>query len=172
MMMRKYKSWKGLALVTLLGLIIMFALLVLLISDYLVDKNTLLLIIIILLAMVVGIAYVNFVTLQLNLRPKEFFVRKLLGATNKEIITQLLLESIVLSVFLVVSGMVLAELVSPLGEKVGSGAIHYSSITILGQISVVVALVLPVGLLTFIFPVRTFLNYINRNFSKLSQHHS
>jgi ABC-type antimicrobial peptide transport system permease subunit len=171
-MMRKYKSWKGLALVTLLGLIIMYALLVLLIGDYLVDKNTLFLILIILLMMVVGIAYINFVTQQLRLRHKEFFVRKLLGATNKEIITQLLLESIILSVFLAVSGMVLAEIVSPLGEKVGIGTIYHSSITFIGQISVMVALVSPVALLTLVLPIRTFLHYINSNFSKLSQHHN
>jgi putative ABC transport system permease protein len=170
MMMRKYKSWSGLALVTLVGLIMVYALLVLLINNYLVDRNTLFLVIIILISMVAGIAYVNFVSLQLSLRLKEFFIRKLLGASDNDIKWQLLLESIVLLVFLVVSGTVMAQLVSPFSENILDDINLVASRAILGQVLVVVVLVLPIALLTAIFPIRTFLNFLSTNFSKLSQH--
>ena len=167
-MIRKYKSWSGLALLNLLGMVSIYGLIVLLISSFLVSQNMLTLVVIILIGLVAGIAYINYISLQLRKRLKEFYVRKLLGASDKQIISQLLLESVVLSAFLVVSGMVLAELVSPwCGEIIGF-AISISSMSLLAQIFVVIILVLPIGLLGVIIPIRSFINYLKNNFSKLS----
>ena len=167
-MIRKYKSWSGLALLNLLGMVSIYGLIVLLISSFLVSQNMLTLVVIILIGLVAGIAYINYISLQLRKRLKEFYVRKLLGASDKQIISQLLLESVVLSAFLVVSGMVLAELVSPwCGEIIGF-AISISSMSLLAQIFVVIILVLPIGLLVVIIPIRSFINYLKNNFSKLS----
>ena len=167
-MIRKYKSWSGLSLLNLLGMISIYGLIVLLISGFIVSRNMLSLVVIVLIVIVVAIAYVNYITLQLRKRLKEFYVRKLLGASDKQVMSQLLLESIVLSAFLVVSGMVLAELVSPwCGEIIGV-TISISSMSFFTQLFVVIILVIPVGLLSVVFPIRTFINYLKKNFSNLS----
>lgn len=168
LMIRKYKSWSGLSLLNLLGMISIYSLIVLLISGFIISQNMLSLIAIVIIVMVVGIAYVNYITLQLRKRLKEFYVRKLLGASDIQIMSQLLLESIVLSAFLVVSGLVLAEIISPwCGEIIGV-AISVSSMSFFTQLFVVIILVVPVGLLSVIFPIRTFIKYVKKNFSKLS----
>jgi putative ABC transport system permease protein len=167
-MIRKYKSWSGLSLLNLLGMISIYGLIVLLISGFIISRNALSLIVIVVILLVVGIAYVNYITLQLRKRLKEFYVRKLLGASDNQIMSQLLMESIILSAFLVVSGLVLAELVSPwCGEIIGI-AISVSSMSFFTQLFIVVMLVIPVGLVSAVLPIRSFINYVKNNFSKLS----
>jgi len=167
-MIRKYKSWSGLSLLNLLGMISVYGLIVLLISGFIISRNMLSLIVIVLIVLVVGIAYINYITLQLRKRLKEFYVRKLLGASDKQIMAQLLLESIVLSAFLVVSGMVLAEIVSPWCGEILGVAISVSAMSFIIQLFVVIILVVPIGLLGVILPIHTFINYLKDNFSKLS----
>lgn len=155
-------------MLNILGMIGIYGLLVMLISGFIINRNVLSLIVIVLILLVAGIAYVNYITLQLRKRLKEFYVRKLLGASDKQIMSQLLLESIVLSAFLVVSGMVLAEIVAPwCGEIIGV-AISVSSMSFLVQLAVVIILVVPVGLVAVVFPIRSFINYVKDNFSKFS----
>ena len=170
LMIRKYKSWSGLALLNLLGMIGIYGLIVLLISSFIISWNMLSLIVIVLIVLVVGMAYINYITIQLRKRLKEFYVRKLLGASDKQIMAQLLLESIVLSTFLVVSGMVLAEIVAPWCGEIFGTAISVSSMSFLMQLAVVIILVVPVGLVGVVFPIRTFINYVKDNFSKYSHH--
>ena len=141
LMIRKYKSWSGLALLNLLGMIGVYGLIVLLISGFLISRNMLSLIVIVLIILVAGIAYLNYITLQLRKRLKEFYVRKLLGASDKQIMSQLLLESIVLSAFLGVSGMVLAEIVAPWCGEIFGVAISVSSMSFLRQITVIIIII-------------------------------
>ena len=169
LMIRKYKSWSGLSLLNLLGMIGVYALIVLLISGFMATRNLLIMVVIVLIILVAAIAYINYITLQLKNRVKEFYVRKLLGASDGQIMSQLLLESLVLSVFLVVSGLVLAELVSPWCGQVFGIAISVTSMSFLVQLSVVIILVVPVGLVGVVLPVHTFINYLKNNFTKLSR---
>jgi ABC-type antimicrobial peptide transport system permease subunit len=166
LMIRKYKSWSGLSLINLLGMIAVYSLIVLLISGFLVSKNMLSLIVVGLIILVAGIAYINYISLQLRNRLKEFYIRKLLGARDNQIMAQLLLESVVLSAFLVISGMVLAEIISPWCDEIIGIAISVSSISFFAQVLIVILLVVPIGLLGVIFPIRSFTNYLNKNFSK------
>ena len=158
------------SLLNLLGMIGVYGLIVLLLSGFIISQNMLSLVVIVLIVLVVGMAYINYTTIQLRKRLKEFYVRKLLGASNKQIMSQLLLESILLSAFLVISGMVLAEIVSPWCGEILGVAISVSSMSIIMQIAVVIVLVVPVGLLGVIFPIQSFINYLKNNFSKLSHH--
>ena len=84
-------------MLNLLGMIGVYGIIVLLISGFMVSRDILSLIVIGLILLVAGIAYVNYITLQLRKRLKEFYVRKLLGASDNQVMAQLLLESIVLS---------------------------------------------------------------------------
>ncbi len=168
MMIRKYKSWTGLAMLNLLGMIGVYSLIILLISNFIITRNPLSLIVISLILLVTAIAYVTYISLQLRKRLKEFYVRKLLGASDSQLMSQLLLESIVLSAFLVVSGMVLAELVAPFCSVILGTPISVSGMPLVAQLAVVILLVVPIGILSVIFPIRSFINYLRINFSKLS----
>ena len=140
-------------MLNLLGMIGIYGLIVLLISSFIISWDMLSLIVIVLIVLVVGMAYINYITIQLRKRLKEFYVRKLLGASDKQIMSQLLLESIVLSAFLVVSGMVLAEIVAPWCGEIFGIAISVSSMSFLMQIAVIIILVVQEDLKEVVHPI-------------------
>lgn len=168
LMSRKYKSWGGLSWINLLGLIGIYGLIFTLIRGFMASPDLISLTIILLILFVAAVAYVNYVTLQLRNRTKEFYVRKILGASDAELTLQVLLESIVLTSFLVVSGMVLAELAAPWCGKILGAPIVLDTVGLFGQIIIAAVMVLPVGLAAVLLPIKKYLNYIKNNFSKLS----
>ena len=81
---------------------------------------------------------------------------------------QVLLESVVLTSFMVVSGMVVAELVSPMfGDLLGVSLVT-ESMTIGKQILTLVIIVIPVGILSVILPIQSFINHVKDNITHLS----
>ena len=167
-MTRKYKSWSGLSLVTLIGLVAILSLVVLLIKGFLISQNLLSLLVILIILLVVGVAYANYLSLQLRKRLKEFYLRKLLGARDGQILLQVLLESTVLTSFVVISGMVVAELISPLfGEFLGV-SLEAELFTIWLQVAMVIIIVVPVGILAVILPVKSYIKHVNKNITHLS----
>lgn len=168
LMSRKYKSWGGLSWITLIGLIGIYGLVFILIRGFMANPDPIALAIIILILFVAAVAYINYLTLQLRNRLKEFYVRKMIGASDAQLMTQILLESVVLTTFLVISGMVLAELATPWCGKILGAMITLEPVGLLGEVVIAIILVLPVGLAGVILPVRNYINYLKTNFSKLS----
>jgi len=165
-MIRNYKSWSGLAIVNLLGIVATFGLIITLIKGLLVQPNLTSFLVIILITFIVGVAYANFTALQLRKRRRETYIRKLLGAKDVQIIQQLVIESVVLVTFLVVSGLVLAELFAPVCGSL-LGVLMPETILSFGeQILIVIILVVPVGILGAILPIKAFVNYVNNSLSK------
>ena len=167
-MSRKYKSLGGLSWVNLVGLIGIYALIFILIRGFMAKPDLFALTIVLLIMFVAAVAYVNYVTLQLRKRTKEFYVRKLLGAQDNEILAQILLESVVITSFLVISGMVLAEIVTPFCGNLLGSPISLTSVGLISQVVIVLFMVIPVGLLAVLFPVYKYIAYVKDNFSKLS----
>lgn len=168
LMSRKYKSWGGLSWINLVGLIGVYGLIFILIRGFITNPDTVSLVIILLILFVAAVAYINYVTLQLRRRTKEFYVRKLIGAKDNELLTQILLESTVLTSFLVISGMVLAELATPWCGKILGAPITFEPIGLAGQALIVLIIVLPIGVGSVFLPVRNYIGYVKENFSKLS----
>ena len=168
LMSRKYKSWGGLSWINLVGLIGIYGLIFILIRGFLANPSLVSLVIILLILFVAAVAYVNYVTLQLRSRTKEFYVRKMLGASDSQVVTQVVLESVVLTTFLVVSGMVLAELATPWGGKILGAPLVLEPVGLFGQITIASVMVIPIGIFTVIMPVRKYISYVKKNFSKLS----
>ena len=168
LMIRSYKSWSGFFIATLLGIVAALSLTILLIRILLSNYNLALLIIVILIVIVTTIAFANYTTLRLKKRVKEFYLRKLLGARDSQLQLQLLMESIVLSGFVVVSGLVLAEIISPFGGKVLGVDFTSVSFYIWQQVLIIILLVLPIGLLGSYFPIRGIIKYVKKDFTKLS----
>jgi len=155
-------------MINLIGLIGIYGLISVLLRGLFQNPDSFSFAIIILIAFVAAIAYVNYVTLQFRKRIKEFYIRKLLGANDKQIGGQLILESTVLTTFLVVSGMVLAEIASPwCGRLLGSPFV-IEPVTFIGQIVIVLLMVIPIGILSIALPLKNYLKYIRENFAKLS----
>jgi ABC-type antimicrobial peptide transport system permease subunit len=170
LIIRRPKSWGGITIANLLGQVVVYALLLLLINSFLSNVNIVSLVAILSIMLVAAIAYTNYITLQLKKRLKEFYVRKLLGAEDREIRVQLIIESIILTTFLAISGVVFTEFVSPwCGEYLGINLSLISQPLYL-QLAEVSALVIPIGFLAALIPIRNFLGYVNKNFVKLSRH--
>lgn len=168
LMSRKYKSWGGLSWVNLVGLIGIYGLIFILMRSFLAHPNLISLGIILLILFVAAVAYVNYVSLQLRNRTKEFYIRKILGATDAQVLIQVLLESTVLTTFLVVSGMVLAELLAPWGDKVLGVPVELAPVGLFGQIIIAAIMVIPVAWVSVLLPIKKYLAYLKNNFAKLS----
>ena len=168
-MIRKYKSWSGLSLINLLGLVGIYGLITVFVRGYLANPTIVSLSVILIVLSVATIAYINYLSLLLRKRTKEFYLRKLLGASDIQVVTQLVMESVVLTTFLVVSGLVLAELLMPWCSKFATFDIVIDPLNFLYQVLLVAIIVIPVGLVSVLLPVRSFLRYIKSNFSKLSR---
>jgi len=165
-MIRNYKSWSGFAIVNLFGIAAAFGLIITLIKGFIIQPNLTSMVVIMLITFVVGVAYTNFIALQLRKRRRETYIRKLLGAKDGQIMQQLIIESIVLATFLVVSGLVLAELFTPVcGSLLGVSAPE-AILSFGAQILIVIALVVPVGIFSAILPIRNFIKYVNNNLCK------
>jgi len=167
-MIRSYKSWSGFFIATLLGIVAALGLAILLIRGLLVNYNTAILTITILLVTVSTFAFANFTMLRLRKRIKEIYLRKLLGAKDHHIQLQLLMESVVLSGFIVVSGLVLAEIISPLGSKFLGVDFASISFYIWQQVLIVIILVLTIGIIGSYFPILGIIKYVKAHFTKLS----
>ena len=164
-MIRSYKSWSGLAIVNLLGMVAAFGLIITLIKGFLVSPDLTSFFVILLITFVVGVAYASYTTLQLRKRRRETYIRKLLGAKDTQIMLQLVIESVVLVTFLVVSGLVLAELFAPVCENLFGTWFPIEILSFGSQIILVSVLVLPVGVVAAILPIKGFVNYINNYMS-------
>ena len=84
-MIRNYKSWSGLSIVNLLGMVAAFGLIITLIRGFLVSPDLTSFIIILLITFVVSVAYASFTALQVRKRRRETYIRKLLGAKDTQI---------------------------------------------------------------------------------------
>ncbi len=167
LIIRKYRNWQGPGLVSLAGLIIAYSLLACL-SGYLwVRPGPCLFTALVIALFIVAIVYLNFLALQLKHRAGEVFVRKLLGAANRQIAGQLLLESVVLTTFLAITSLVLAPLLFSLCAR----ALGLPAASILStpgqQLAFIIAMDLLIGVLAAGLPIRSFMAAIGKNFTRL-----
>ena len=153
-------------MVNSLGMVAAFGLIITLIRGFLVEPNLTSFIIILLIIFVVGVAYASFTALQLRKRRRETYIRKLLGARDTQIMLQLVIESVVLVTFLVVSGLVLAEIFAPVCGSILGILMPQTILSFGTQILVVIALVIPIGVFGAILPIKGFISYVNNNLSK------
>ncbi len=167
LIIRKYRNWQGPELVSLAGLIIAYSLLARL-AGYLWERPGLCLFTTLVIALlIIAIVYLHFLALQLNRRVGEVFVRKLLGAGNRQIVGQLLLESVVLTTFLAITGLVLAPLLFSLcARALGLPATPVFS-TLGQQLVFIIAMDLLIGVLAAGLPIRSFMAAIGKNFARL-----
>ena len=169
LIIRRPKSWGGITLVNLLVQIVVYALILLLVNGLVANGHLISFTVIILVLLVATISYTNYIALQLKKRLKEFYIRKLLGAADIDIKLQLLLESIVLTAFLLVSAMVFTEIVTPWCVKFIGQEISFISQPLYLELLEIGVLVIPIGILAALIPINSFIKNLNKNFIKISK---
>ncbi|WPU91085.1 FtsX-like permease family protein [Mucilaginibacter sabulilitoris] len=98
------------------------------------------------------INYMNLSTARSTIRAKEIGIRKVIGAQRKEIITQFLSESVLITCFSLVLALVLTWLLIPLVNKFSELDLLFSSLYQSKILIAVIALPFIVGLISGIYP--------------------
>jgi len=101
------------------------------------------------------IACINFTTLAIGRsagRAKEIGVRKVMGSQRKQLISQFLAESFLLSVFSAVTGLLLASLLLPLFNQLADRELSFSLSRFPELVWLLIGLTILVGLLAGSYP--------------------
>jgi len=162
LMMRKARSWSASFMVNLFGLILGLTLVELIflqfLNQYRIHETAWqpsLLLALIVLALVV-INFANFTTMQLKNRLRESGVRKLLGASNTQMVTQYLTESIAIVFGAVLLSMIMTELVQPWFDQLFNLSYSLREQSIGIQLFIVTFLVIVVSILGSAYPIWKF----------------
>ncbi|NOW94028.1 ABC transporter permease [Mucilaginibacter sp. SG564] len=98
------------------------------------------------------INYMNLSTARSALRAREIGIRKVIGAQRKEIITQFLSESVLITFFSLVLALVLTWLLIPFINSLSKLGLSFSSLYQPGLLLVILILPFFIGILSGIYP--------------------
>ena len=98
------------------------------------------------------INYMNLSTARSTLRAKEIGIRKVIGAQQKEIITQFLSESVLITVFSLVLALAITWLIMPLINKFSGLQLSFNSLLQPQIIIAIVILPFVIGIVSGIYP--------------------
>jgi putative ABC transport system permease protein len=98
------------------------------------------------------INYINLTATRLTVRQRETGIRKLLGATRKEIIRQFLVESVVLNVIALWLALLMAELVLPLFKNLTNHNLHLYQESFMPWSLFILIVILATGVLAGCYP--------------------
>ena len=162
LMLRKARSWSAIFIANLLGVIFGLSLVELILLQFLniyqaneSSWQPSFALALIVLALVT-INYANFTTMQLKKRIRESGVRKLLGASNTQIATQYLLESIMIVIVAVLLSMILTEVVHPWFNQLFNLSFSLREQSISRQLLMATFLITFVGIIGSVYPIWNF----------------
>jgi putative ABC transport system permease protein len=98
------------------------------------------------------INYMNLSTARSTLRAKEIGIRKVIGAQQKEIITQFLSESVLITAFSLILALVITWLIMPLINKFSGLTLSFSQLYQPQIIMAIVAMPFVIGIISGIYP--------------------
>ncbi|WP_425235073.1 ABC transporter permease [Ulvibacterium sp.] len=104
--------------------------------------------------LIIGIACVNFINLstaRYTLRSKEIGLRKVIGASKKQVVSQFLVESVLFSILSLIIGVFLAYALLPFVNGITTKSLEFPDWTI-GGTSILVASAIFLGLITGLYP--------------------
>ncbi|MEL6866029.1 MAG: ABC transporter permease [Bacteroidota bacterium] len=119
----------------------------------------------ILILVIAGINFINLSIARYSLRIKELTMRKILGASRKQLIHQLLIESLLYSFFAFCMGLLLAQITLPFFSQLVDQPLVFPTQIIWG-ILLFLAGILVLGLVTGIYPA-LFLSRLKVSAAKL-----
>lgn len=106
----------------------------------------------VLIILIAALNYINLTTAQSSNRAKEIGVRKAVGAAKSSIFNQFLGESILLTLFALISALLLVMAIKPLFEHLSGQVYHLGQIFTFQFTGVLLGLTLLVGILAAIYP--------------------
>lgn len=106
----------------------------------------------ILILLIAGINYMNLATARSTGRAKEVGVRKAIGAVRTQLVSQFLVEAIVISILAAVSAAVVATLLLPLFNTLTGKAFAASYIFNSSSLLMLLTIALMIGLLAGLYP--------------------
>jgi len=106
----------------------------------------------VLIILIASLNYINLTTAQSSNRAKEIGVRKVVGAAKSSIFNQFLGESILLTLFALISALLLVLAIKPLFEHLSGQVYHLGQIFTFQFTGVLLGLTLLVGILAAIYP--------------------
>ncbi|GAA3992075.1 ABC transporter permease [Mucilaginibacter dorajii] len=98
------------------------------------------------------INYMNLSTARSTLRAKEIGIRKVIGAQQKEIITQFLSESVLITAFSLILALGITWLIMPLINKFSGLQLSFNSLYQPQIILVIIAMPFVIGIISGIYP--------------------
>ncbi|QEC74460.1 ABC transporter permease [Mucilaginibacter ginsenosidivorax] len=98
------------------------------------------------------INYMNLSTARSTLRAKEIGIRKVIGAQQKEIITQFLSESVLITAFSLVLALVITWLVMPLVNQFSGLQLNFNNLLQPQIVLSIVAMPFVIGIISGIYP--------------------
>ena len=110
------------------------------------------LLIALLIFVIACINYINLTATRLTVRQRETGIRKLLGATKKEIIRQFLVESVILNVIALVFAIILVEVVLPVVSNLTGHELHLFQPSFLPFTLTILFIILATGVLAGCYP--------------------
>jgi putative ABC transport system permease protein len=105
---------------------------------------------------ITGINFINITTLDPKKRLKESAIRKLHGAGRIHIVWLIITEAFIVTATATISGLVLAELISPVFNSLFGLNLHISQIHGLQDIGIVILITFIAGIAAGVYPARFF----------------
>ncbi len=105
-----------------------------------------------LILIIACINYINLATARASFRAKEVGVRKVVGATRKQLISQFISESIIITFCALIFAMLLVQLLLPLFNSLTNKTFDYSTVLNLNYLVAVVLTSLLVAILSGAYP--------------------
>ncbi|NPA35335.1 MAG: FtsX-like permease family protein [Chlorobi bacterium] len=105
---------------------------------------------------ITGINFINITTLYPTRRLKESSIRKLYGAKRRHIVLLTITEAFIVSAIATLSGLVIAELISPVFNSLFGLNLHITQINGLQDIGIVILITFAAGIISGIYPAKFF----------------
>ncbi|OEK04738.1 ABC transporter permease [Roseivirga misakiensis] len=104
------------------------------------------------LLLIACVNYMNLATSKAVFRAKEIGIRKVVGAVKKQLVTQFLLESFIISAFAMLLSVGLIDITMPFFNTLTNKSFDFSYVTLLEYLPMLLGITLLVALISGIYP--------------------
>jgi putative ABC transport system permease protein len=104
------------------------------------------------LIIIAAVNYTNLATARAGRRAREIGMRKVAGATRKQLLVQFLMESLLVAFFALIISLLLVELILPLFNTLAGKTFHFKDFLQPGMIGNAIVITILTGLVSGVYP--------------------